>query len=81
MAARWSLRSVLSASRACHRSTLAMVIDALASALVVLCEAPLPVPSETLPVLEQRLAERLLAFERLDVVEREAESAGFGLVG
>ena len=37
--------------------------------------------SETLPALEQRLAERLLAFERLDVVEREAESAGSGLVG
>ena len=45
---------------------LAMVIDALASALVALCEVPLPVPSETLPGLEQRLAERLLDFERLD---------------
>ncbi len=38
-------------------------------------------PSETLPALEQRLAERLLAFELLDVVEREAESARPGLVG
>ncbi len=27
----------------------------------------MPAPYETLPVLEQRLAERLLAFERLDV--------------
>ena len=26
----------------------------------------MPVPSESLPVLEQRLAERLLDFERLD---------------
>ncbi len=43
-----------------------MVIDALASALVALCEAPMPAASETLPALEQRLAERLLAFERLD---------------
>ncbi len=41
----------------------------------------MPGPSETLPFLEQRLAERLLGFERLDVVEREAESAGSGLVG
>ncbi len=37
--------------------------------------------SETLPTLEQRLTERLLDFERLDVVEREAESAGSDLVG
>jgi len=41
----------------------------------------MPASSETLPVLEQRLAECLLAFEHLDVVEREAESAGPGLVG
>ncbi len=34
IASRWSRRSVLTASRACHKSTLAMVIDALASALV-----------------------------------------------
>ncbi len=27
---------------------------------------PMPAPSETLPALEQRLAERLLYFERLD---------------
>jgi len=33
-------------------------------------------PSETLPALEQRLAERLLAFERLNVVEREADAPG-----
>ncbi len=39
-----------------------------------------PAASESLPALDQRLAERLLAFERLDVVEREAESAGSGLV-
>ena len=58
-----------------------MVIDALARALVALCEAPMLGPSETLPALDQRLAERLLAFELLDVVEREAESAGSGLVG
>ncbi len=58
-----------------------MVIGALANALVALCEAPMPGPSETLPALEQRLTERLLAFELLDVVEREAESAGSGLVG
>ncbi len=42
---------------------------------------PMPGPSETLPVLDSRLSERLLAFELLDVVEREAESAGSGLVG
>ena len=36
MASRWSLRSVLTASRARHRSALAMVIAALASALVTL---------------------------------------------
>jgi len=41
----------------------------------------MPGPSETLPAVEQRHAARLLAFERLDVVEREAESAGSGLVG
>ncbi len=34
MASRWSRRSVLTASRACHKSGLAMVIDALASALL-----------------------------------------------
>ncbi len=34
MASRKSRRSVLTASRACHRSTLAMVIDALANARV-----------------------------------------------
>ena len=54
---------------------LAMVIDALASALVALCEAPLPVPSETLPVLEQRLAERLLAFEHLDAAWPKGRTA------
>ncbi len=43
-----------------------MVIDALARALVALCEAPMPGPSETHPALEQRLAERLLDFELLD---------------
>ena len=58
-----------------------MVTAALAKALVALCEAPMTGPSETLPALEQRLTERLLDFERLDVVEREAESAGSGLVG
>ncbi len=42
---------------------------------------PMPAPSETLVAFEQRLAERLLDFERHDVVEREAESAGSGLVG
>ncbi len=31
-----------------------------------LSSAPIPAASETLPGLEQRLAERLLAFERLD---------------
>ncbi len=40
MAWRWSSRNVLSANRARHRSTLAMVIDALAKALVALCRAP-----------------------------------------
>ncbi len=40
----------------------------------------MPAASEALPALEQRLAERLLAFVLLDVVEREAESAGSGLV-
>ena len=65
MASRWSLRSVLTASRACHRSALSMVIDAVARALVALCEAPMLGPSETLVSLEQRLAERLLAFELL----------------
>ncbi len=40
MASRWSRRSVLTASRACHRSTLAIVIDALASALVTLWSGP-----------------------------------------
>ena len=34
MASRWSRRSVLTASLARHRSTLAIVVDALASALV-----------------------------------------------
>ncbi len=58
-----------------------MMPAALAKALVALCEAPMTGPSETLPVLESRLTERLLDFERLDVVEREAESAGSGLVG
>ncbi len=43
-----------------------MVIAALANALVALCEAPMTGPSETLPVLESRLTERLLTFERLD---------------
>ncbi len=43
-----------------------MVIDALASALVALCEARMPGPSETLPALEQRLTDRLLTFELLD---------------
>ena len=61
IASRWSARSVFTASRACQMSTLSMVIEALASALVALCEAPMPGPSETLPVLEQRLTERLLA--------------------
>ncbi len=42
-----------------------MVPAALAKALVALCEAPMTGPSETLPVLESRLAERLLAFELL----------------
>ncbi len=36
IASRWSRRSVLTASLAHHRSALAMVIDALASALVTL---------------------------------------------
>ena len=58
-----------------------MMPAALAKALVALCEAPMTGPSETLPVLESRLTERPLAFELLDVVEREAESAGSGLVG
>ncbi len=39
---------------------------------------PMPGPSETLPALKQRLAERFDGSERLDVVEREAESAGSG---
>ncbi len=43
-----------------------MVLDALAKAVVALCEAPMTGPSETLPVLESRLAESLLAFDRLD---------------
>ncbi len=43
-----------------------MVPAALAKVLVALCEAPMPGPSETLPVLESRLAERLLDFEFLD---------------
>ncbi len=42
-----------------------MVIDALASALVALCEAPMTGPSETLPALGQRPTEGPLAFERL----------------
>ena len=37
--------------------------------------------SESLVALKKHLVERLLDFERLDVVEREAESAGAGLVG
>ncbi len=41
-----------------------MVLAALAKALVALCEAPMTGPSETLPVLEQHLAERLLDFDR-----------------
>ncbi len=45
-----------------------MVIDALARALVALCEAPMPGPSETLPALESCLAERLLGFDCLDEV-------------
>ena len=40
-----------------------------------------PAFSENLVALEQCLAERLLDFELLDVVEREAESAAPGLVG
>ena len=40
MAWRRSLLNVLSASRARHRSTLAMVAAALAKARVALCEAP-----------------------------------------
>ncbi len=52
-----------------------MVIDALASALVALCEAPMTGPSETLPVLESRLAESLLAFERLDEAGPRGRSA------
>ncbi len=32
---------------------------------------PMPAASETLPVLEQRLAERLLAFERLERAQAE----------
>ncbi len=58
-----------------------MVIDALASALVALCEAPMTGPSETLPALEQRLAERLLDFERHDAAwpHAVAEHATFDL--
>ena len=41
----------------------------------------MPALSESPATLEQRLTDRLLAFDLLDVVEREAESAGFGLVG
>ncbi len=40
MASRWSLRSVLTASRARHRSAGDMVIDALASALVTPWSGP-----------------------------------------
>ncbi len=40
MASRWSLRNVLSASRACQISTFAMVIDALVRALVALWSGP-----------------------------------------
>ncbi len=40
IASRWSRRKVLTASRACHRSAVAMVIDALASALVALWSTP-----------------------------------------
>ncbi len=43
-----------------------MVPAALAKAVVALCEAPMTGPPETLPVLESRLAERLLDFELLD---------------
>ncbi len=66
IASRLSRRSVFTASLACYRSAGAMVPTALANALVALCEAPMTGPSETLPVLESRLAERLLAFEFLD---------------
>ena len=62
MASRWSLRRVFTASLARHRSILVMVIAAWAKALITLCEAPTPGPSETLPALEQHHAERLLAF-------------------
>ena len=59
-----------------------MVIAALANALVALCEAPMTGPSETLPVLESRLAERLLDFERLDAAwprgRTVIERAGIG---
>jgi len=40
MASRWSRRSVLTASRACHRSALVVVIDALAGALVTKVRRP-----------------------------------------
>ncbi len=45
---------------------LAMVIDALASALVALCEAPMPAPAEALVVLEEQLAAALVRFDGLD---------------
>ncbi len=40
IASRWPRRSIFTASRACHRSTLSMVIAALASALVTPWSAP-----------------------------------------
>ena len=40
MASRWSRRNVLTFSLARHRSAVAMVIDALASALVALWSGP-----------------------------------------
>ncbi len=53
-----------------------MVPTALANALVALCEAPMTGPSETLPVLESRLAERRLAFETMEAAWPKVEYLG-----